>query len=277
MIRRIRCGGRLARVGVHLAYGWCLAMACYPFLVPARRGKLQRRWSRELLAVLGLRLEVSGPASSGMSNAIQGLMVANHVSWLDVFVISALAPATFVCKSEVRRWPLIGSLCARAGTVFLERGSAFAAQRIHRILAGKLKQGEAVAIFPEGTTTEGKAPLPFRAALMQSAIDAGAPLQPLAIRYLDKRGDPAAAANYCGETSFWQSLCGIAGASGMTASIAILEPVATAAVSRRELAGTTRALIRLSLEQPAIKPGNAMRHEYRSGEEQLILAGDFRG
>lgn len=277
MFRRIRCGGRLARVGVHLVYGLSLATACYPFIARASRCRLQQRWSHDLLDMLGLRLEVSGSATPGMSNAIHGLLVANHVSWLDVFVISALAPATFVCKSEVRRWPLIGGLCAKTGTVFLARGSKFAAQRTHQALAAKLRQGEPVAIFPEGTTTEGKTPLPFRAALMQSAIDAGTPIQPLAIRYLDKHGDPAAAANYCGATSFWQSLCGIAGTSDMTASIAILEPVATASVSRKELAGTTHALIRLSLEQPAIKPGNVMRYEHRIEEEPLILAGDLRG
>jgi len=143
MFRRIRCSGRLTRVGVHLVFGWCLATACYPFLAQTSRRKLQQRWSRDLLDMLGLRLEVSGPAAPDMSNGIHGLLVANHVSWLDVFVIGALAPATFVCKSEVRRWPLIGGLCAKTGTVFLERGSKFAAQRTHQVLARKLGRGEA--------------------------------------------------------------------------------------------------------------------------------------
>ncbi|MCX7174576.1 MAG: lysophospholipid acyltransferase family protein [Proteobacteria bacterium] len=276
MIRRIRCGGRLARVGVHVVFGWCLATACYPFLTQTAQRRLQQRWSRDLLDMLGVGLEVSGPASlvASSDNSIHGLMVANHVSWLDVFVISSLAPATFVCKSEVRRWPLIGSLCAKTGTVFLERGSKFAAQRTHQALAGKLRHGDRVAIFPEGTTGEGRTLLPFRAALMQSAIDAGTPVQPLAIRYLDARGDHAAAANYCGETSFWQSLCSVASAPAMTASIAILEPVATVSITRKDLAGKAHASIRLSLEQLAIRPGNVVQDEHRIEEGELILIGE---
>jgi len=201
-------------------------------------------------------------------------MVANHVSWVDVFVICSLAPATFVCKSEVRRWPLIGSLCAKTGTVFLERGNKFAAQRTHRALAGKLRQGERVALFPEGTTGEGKALLPFRAALLQSAIDAGTQIQPLAIRYLDARRNHATAANYCGDTSFWQSLCAIAAAPGMIAGISILEPVATTRGTRKELAEQTHALIRLSLEQPAIRPRDVVQDENRIVQEQLLFIGD---
>lgn len=273
MIRRIRCVGRLARVGVHLGYGWCLATACYPFLAQAGRRKLQQRWSRDLLDILGLRLEVSGSASlvTSTDNSIHGLMVANHVSWLDVFVISSLAPATFVCKSEVRRWPLIGELCAKTGTVFLERGSKFAAQRTHQALAELLRQGEKVAIFPEGTTGDGRALLPFRAALMQSAIDAEASVQPLAIRYLDARGDQAAAANYCGETSFWQSLCSIAAVPAMTAGIAILEPLATTSITRKDLAEKTHASIRMSLEQPVVRPAMVAQDENGFGDEQLVL------
>ncbi|MFA6311137.1 MAG: lysophospholipid acyltransferase family protein [Sterolibacterium sp.] len=275
MLKSLRCGGRLARVGVHLVWGWSLATALYPFLAqPSRRG-LQRRWSRDLLDMLGLRLEISGPAAPARDDdgAIQGLLVANHVSWLDVFVISSLAPATFVCKSEVRHWPLIGSLCANTGTVFLERGSKFAAQRTHQALAEKLRQGEQVALFPEGTTGEGRALMPFRAALLQSAIDAGSPVQPLAIRYLNGRGDRAEAANYCGETSFWQSLCSIAAAPALVASISILEPLATLSASRKDLAEKTHAAIRKSLERQASRPRHLDRDEQRSDDEQLVLIG----
>jgi len=273
MIRRIRAGVCLGRVGVHIVYGLGIASAVYPFVAATRRHWLQQRWSQHLLDILGLRLEVFGPAAPYQGSPIHGLMVANHVSWVDVFVISSVVPATFVCKSEVRHWPLIGSLCARTGTVFLERGSKFAAQRTHQTLTGKLRQGASIALFPEGTTGEGKALLPFRAALLQSAIDARTQVQPLAIRYLDARGNHAIAANYCGDTSFWESLCAIAAAPGMTARISILEPVA-AAGSRKELAEQAQASIRLCLEQPVIRSRYMPEDGSRIAGEQLLLVAD---
>ncbi|TRZ97279.1 MAG: 1-acyl-sn-glycerol-3-phosphate acyltransferase [Rhodocyclaceae bacterium] len=277
MIRYVRAGTCLARVGVHIAYGLSIATVVYPFVAEARRRRLQQRWSRHLLDILGLHLEVSGATPPTRGNALHGLMVANHVSWVDVFVISSLVPATFVCKSEVRRWPLIGTLCAKTGTVFLERGSKFAAQRTHQALTGKLKQGESVALFPEGTTGEGKELLPFRAALLQAAIDAGTRIQPLAIRYLDARGNHATAANYCGATSFWESLCAIAAAPGMTASIRILEPVASACGSRKELAELTHTSIRLCLEKPVLRSCHDAQDENRFEVVQLSLVEEGQG
>lgn len=245
MLVRSRSAMRLAGVALHLAYGLCVATALYPLLSLSSRRQLQQRWSQRLLAILGVRLEVSGAA------AINGLLVANHISWLDVFVISAIAPATFVCKSEVRNWPLIGLLCARTDTVFLERGSRSAAQRVNRTLAGKLRNGEQVAVFPEGTTSAGASLLAFRAALLQSAIDAQIHVQPLALRYRDALGLNAAAAAYCGETTFWQSLCAISSAPRITASVEILEKLATADRTRRELCEQAHALIGSCLEQHA--------------------------
>jgi len=277
MARRIHSAICLARVGVHIAYGLSIATAVYPVVAETHRRWLQQRWSRHLLDMLGLRLELPEPASQRQESPLHGLMVANHVSWLDVFVICSLAPATFVCKSEVRRWPLIGSLCAKTGTVFLERGNKFAAQRTNQALAEKLRQGERVALFPEGTTGEGRALLPFHAALLQSAIDAGTQIQPLAIRYRDARGNRAIAANYCGETSFWQSLCAIAAAPGMTASISILDPVASGCGSRKELAEQVHALIRLSLEQPVMRSRDLVQDKDRNGDEQLELVGEAQG
>jgi len=242
---RIRDALRLAGVAQHLAYGLCVATLLYPLLSPASRRRLQQRWSRRLLAILGVRLEVSGAA------ALHGLLVANHISWLDVFVISSIAPATFVCKSEVRRWPLIGLLCARTGTVFLERGSRSAARQVNRTLAGKLRNGEPVVVFPEGTTSAGASLLAFRAALLQSAIDAETHVQPLALRYRDGQGMTAVAAAYCGETSFWQSLRAIASAPEITASIDILEKLPSAAQTRRNLCEQAHAVIGSRLIQSA--------------------------
>ncbi|TRZ69837.1 MAG: 1-acyl-sn-glycerol-3-phosphate acyltransferase [Rhodocyclaceae bacterium] len=277
MLRQFLAGIRLVRVGVHLVYGWCLVTALYPLIHRHDKLKLQQGWSISLLDILGLRLAVSAPAALGLEGRISGLVVANHVSWLDVFVISAIRPVTFVCKSEVRRWPLIGTLCEGVGTVFLERGNKAAAMRTVQVLAAKLIQGDGVAVFPEGTTGEGVTLLPFRTALLQAAVDTGVSVQPLAIRYLDANGIHALAANYCGEISFWQSLCSIVSCPDITASVSILEQVPAASRCRKELTEMSHALIRRSLEQVVPRSGTVVRDETHLLDADIRFAGDLRG
>ena len=115
---------RLARLALHLARGLAITMTRYPRLSPpAQRGEV-RRWSRQLLAILSVKLD-AGNAPDFLPPRC--MLVMNHVSWLDVFVINAWMPATFIAKSEVRDWPLIGALCVRTGTLFIERGRRAAA------------------------------------------------------------------------------------------------------------------------------------------------------
>lgn len=244
MVKRVRTALRLARVAQHLAYGLFVAAAVFPFVSQTSRRSFQQHWSQCLLAILEVRLAVAG------RDCNNGLVVSNHISWLDVFVISSIAPASFVCKSEVRNWPLVGLLCAKTDTVFLERGSRSAAHRVSQNLAGKLRSGERVAVFPEGTTSEGHSLLPFRGALLQSAIAAGSLVQPLALRYLDAQGRKATAASFCGETTLWQSLCAIASSPGLIASIEMLETIPAADRTRKELCHKAHALISSCLERP---------------------------
>lgn len=172
------------------------------------------------------------------------LLVANHVSWLDVFVINAAAPSDFVCKAEVHDWPLAGWLAAATGTVFLERASARAARRCAEEVARRLAGGSvAVAVFPEGTTGEGRGLLPFRAALLEGALAAGAAVAPLALRYVDRHGRPAAAALFVGDTSLATSLWRIACADGLCAQLDCLPPIAVAGLDRGRLTEAARRAV----------------------------------
>ena len=110
---------RLARVGLHLARGVATAGLLYPFMSTARRREEVERWSGGLLAILAVKLEVSGGLPRAAAQPL--MIVANHVLWLDIIAIDAVLPVRFVAKSEVRAWPLIGWLCAQAGTLFIER------------------------------------------------------------------------------------------------------------------------------------------------------------
>lgn len=181
--------------------------------------------------MLGLRLD-----KVGSGGTVRGLLVANHVSWLDIYVINALVPAAFVAKDDVRSWPLIGWLCANTETIFLARGSRAAAQDACQRIGAELRAGTPVAVFPEGTTTGGERLLPFHGALFQGAIDAGAPVVPLALRYLDARGMPSRAPAYDGDITLWESLRAIARADGLTARLRVLAPVPSANLDRRHLA-----------------------------------------
>ncbi len=120
------------------------------------------------------------------------LWVSNHVSWLDTYVLHTISGARFVAKDEVAAWPIIGTAARRFGTFFHRRGCFRDAWRMSREVGRALAQGYPAAVFPEGTTTDGEVLLPFRNAFFQAAIDAAVPVQPVAIRYLGRDGEPIA-------------------------------------------------------------------------------------
>ncbi len=227
-------------------------MACvYPFAALRVRRALKQRWSRQLLETLGMRLKVGAGATAMPPRA---LLVCNHISWLDIFVINAMAPAAFVSKDDVLGWPLIGWLCANTETIFLERGSRAAAQRTLDTMKDCLRSGVPVAVFPEGTTTDGDRVLPFHAALFQGAIDVRAAVVPLALRYADGRHSPTRAPAYDGDVTLWQSLQAVARTDGLRAEVRMLPAIAADGASRRALAKHCHASI-------AYHIGGAVRNE----------------
>lgn len=187
------------------------------------------------------------------------MIVANHVSWLDVFALAAVHPARFVCKSDVRNWPLIGWLVASNEALFLERGSRSAAARLNRTILAALESGDSVAVFPEGTSSDGSLVLPFRGAMLQGAADAGKDVVPVALRYVDVSGSRSVSAAYFGDISFWQSMCRIAAARELIVELDVLPLIRTHGLDRRELArraheSITSHLARDSRRNEAEKP-----------------------
>lgn len=222
---------RFFRLALHLAAGFACALA-FPRLPRSAQAGLVRWWSRGLLRVLGVRLFCHGIAPRS-----PGLVVANHVSWLDIFAIAAVHPAAFVCKSEVAAWPGIGWLLARAGTVFLRRRAFRDIVRVNAELRSRLARGGSVAAFPEGTTTRGDGVLEFRRALFQPAVDLGADVHPVAIAY------SGAEAAFVDEQPFLDSLGAVLRARRLEVHLACLEPVPAAWRDRRQLAARTRDAI----------------------------------
>jgi len=239
-MRMLRAAWRLFRATLHVLHG-VIVVSRFPRLDEAARHEHIRWWSAGLLRVMGLTLQVSGVAPRPGSN----LIVANHISWLDIAAIHAAVPhARFVSKADVLRWPLLGRLIRDAGTLFIERERKRDALRVVHAMADALKAGDTVAIFPEGTTGSGPEPLPFHANLLQAAVATGTPVQPVVLRFAGAQAPYSDAVVYVGDTTLVQSMWRVASAQGLCAHVQLLSPIATPHADRRALAEHLRELIR---------------------------------
>jgi 1-acyl-sn-glycerol-3-phosphate acyltransferase len=229
----------VAVVGVLLA-GVLLVPALAVLRGPARSATV-RALARGLLRALGTRLVLGGrPPRAG------SLLVANHVSWLDVVVLAAVAPARLVAKSEVRTWPGVGALAAAAGTIFVHRSRPKSLPDTVAEVAAALRSGASVAVFPEGTTYCGAAQGPFRPAMFQAAVDAGVPVVPLTIGYRAD-GQETRATAFLGEDTLWTSVRRVCRLRGVTITLVgspALHPAPGA--DRRALARAAQSTVRLA-------------------------------
>lgn len=246
-MRQIRGLGRLVRTLLHLLAGLFTILLKFPALAEAGRQQKVRHWSAGLLDCLAVRVELVGAAQC----AGPLMLVANHVSWLDISVLQAAQFCRFVAKAELRRWPVIGLMAGRSGTLFIERESRRDAMRVVHHMADSLRAGEVLAVFPEGTTSDGTGLLPFHANLFQAAISSSARVQPVWIEYLDAHsGRPSQAPNFVGDEFFlasvWRTLC----ASGTLVRIHRGEAQSPLGRDRRKLAADLRDAV-LALQRPA--------------------------
>lgn len=244
--RPLRAVWRLLRCAVHVLHGMAVALLLFPRYTTGQRHARIRWWSSKMLAVLGVALRVQGAPASGGS-----LLVANHISWLDILAIHAVLPhARFVSKADVKAWPLLSHLVEAGGTLYLERERKRDALRVVHAMAQALQAGETVAVFPEGTTSDGRALLPFHANLLQAAIATGSQVQPVALRFSDATEAISRAAEFVGDTTLLQSLWRVVCAEGLTVDMALLAPHVSAHQERRALGERLREAIAAQLAPP---------------------------
>ena len=230
---------RMARLLLHLAHGVLVMALRFPSLDAAGRHARIAWWSRGVLRAMGVALRTSGVARPGAT-----LLVANHVSWLDIVALHAAVPhARFVSKADVLRWPLLGWLIRGAGTLFIERERMRDAVRVVHAMADALRNGQTVAVFPEGTTGLGDAPLPFHANLLQAAISTGTPVQPAVLRFADPAHRFSPVVTFVGETTLMQSVWRVACAKQLSVQVDLLGSMASAHADRRALAATLRLVV----------------------------------
>lgn len=248
---------RLGLIGLHLVFGALQIALLYPFAGPARRDRLKQRWSRQLLSRLGIAVELRIPDGAGSGTPSAGLLVSNHISFVDIFAINAVLPSTFVSKDDVAGWPLIGWLARRAGTLFMARGSRRAAHLAQQQMADTLAGGRRMAVFPEGTSSDGHRVLPFHAALFQAAVDAGQPVHVLALRYLDREGRTSIAPAYIDDIGLLDCLLAILAAGGLRAELTLAGTL-PAGPDRRTLARHAHRLVAATVgPRGAAVTGNA--------------------
>ncbi len=226
---------------LHLGYGVALAAVILPRLHGIRREQLVSRWSAHILRILNVKLIVSGTVPTVETPA--ALFVSNHISWLDIWAINAVRTVRFVAKSEVRNWPVIGWLSEKAGVIFIERARRHDTSRVSGAGAEALRKGDCLCVFPEGTTSNGTHLYPFRSSLLQSAVDAEAPVWPIALQYPLPDGMPNTAIAYAGDTSFVQSMKAILSQREITLHLQFSEPIHPAGRDRRELTQQAEAVI----------------------------------
>ncbi|WP_374347561.1 lysophospholipid acyltransferase family protein [Chitinimonas sp.] len=226
---------RCCRLLIHIMVGLFEATFLFPFRSSSGRVAAIYRWSHTMCRIFAMDISVAGPVPEAGQRG-NTLVVANHVSWLDIFAINAVATSRFVAKSEVRGWPVLGWLCARTGTLFVTRERRHDTKRINKQIAHALHAGDCIAVFPEGSTSDGSDVLVFKASLLQPAIDAEAEVLPIAIRYLDQHGQASDAAAYIGEMSLLDSIRRLIAEPRLTVSLTFLPAIHAAHRHRRELA-----------------------------------------
>lgn len=203
-----------------IAAGLSIELLIFPVLSLRSRQRVIQLWSRALLWVCGVQVHCHGrPILQGAV-----MWVINHVSWIDIFVLNRVRPTSFIAKSDVRRWPVIGLLVAWAGTLFIDRRRRQAVREAGVQIAACFERGDVVGVFPEGTSTEGWSVLPFHSGLFEPAVHTGVRVQPVALRYI-QYGQRTARFSFVGEQTLVQNLWLLLSAGGVAVECDFLEPI----------------------------------------------------
>lgn len=222
---------RLAKIGLYII--GCLFMVAFvlPHSDPKKRGRLIRVWARKLPEMIGIvishegKLQCPDAFDSGITTGEIGrLLVSNHVTFLDPFVIDAVLPAGFVAKAEIGRWPVLGRIASAVGTIYIDRGNKRALLGIADSMEKALQQGRNVLVFPEGTTSSGTGLLKLHSNLFEASARTGAPTIPIVLQY-KKEGVPTTIPAWTGHESLMKRLWAILCSTGLSVTVNILSPL----------------------------------------------------
>ncbi len=247
-LRPLRYLWRTPQLLVLAVIAFPLALAVFnPLAMRLRIGgerldyRMTRWWSGALVRCFGFRLRRVGEPLPGAV-----LFVANHVSWMDIELMHSQRIMSFVAKAEIARWPLVGWLASRAGTIYHQRGSTHSLGAVMERVVARLREGMAVGVFPEGGTGPGDRLRTFHARIFQVAADAEVAVQPVALCY-GKNGKMDLSVPFAPKESFFANMVRVLGGPGMDAEVRFLEPLQMSGDGRRAVAEAARARIATAL------------------------------
>ncbi|MFA6987409.1 MAG: lysophospholipid acyltransferase family protein [Arenimonas sp.] len=248
--RPLRYLWRLPLLVVHVTIGLAITMLMINPLTARLRFRGERLdhltirlWSILMIRVFGMRVRRYGLPLPGA-----GLFVANHVSWIDITLLHSQRVLGFVAKAEISRWPLIGWLASRGGTIFHHRGNNESLHGVMHQMLGRLQAGAAVGVFPEGRTNDGRAIGAFHARIFQPAVMAEVPAQPVALKY-GARGCAQTIVAFQPRENFLQNFWRLLGEPSRLVEVHFLEPVSVDADGRRRMAEICRERIAAAMAQ----------------------------
>ena len=252
MFAYLRVFYRLILFALLVVIGLLITLLLFPLVGWQSKRRIIKTWSHWLLRALGVRLVVdrAPPAAN-----LQGLMVSNHSSWIDIFATNAVQAVRFISKSEIRDWPVLGRLVTMAGTLYVERGNRSKINETNQSIRDAVAAGDLIGFYPEGTTTDGTYLLPFKTNLFQPAVDYQMTVYPVAVSYR-QRGQKTRIASYEGDTSFGESFLSLTRATGLEVHVAFGDPIdGTTFGHRAALASAAQeAIVRmtgLSIQMPS--------------------------
>jgi 1-acyl-sn-glycerol-3-phosphate acyltransferase len=230
---------------------WLLLRLRFPRMQREEKLREIQNWSSRVLEILEIEVHCNQVPDSDFT----GLMVSNHLSWLDVLVLQSLLPGVFVAKSEVRHWPLIGAMARACETIFVDRASARSAHAMVDSSVAAFEQGYTVIAFPEGTSSDGLDLGHFHANIFEAAIRTRAQVQTITLHYVDAlTGIPDKAAHFTGETTLLSSLRKVLARSSIKSQVHMGERIHAIGHTRRSLSHLAHRTIRMQLPgRPAIQ------------------------
>lgn len=220
-------------VVLHIALGMLVLASIWLFCSQNTRDKLVRWWSRGLLWRLNIQIKIYGQS---LTETTRGCMVlANHISWIDIYALNSVTALRFIAKSDINHWPVFGYLARKSGTIFINRSSRKDTARIVDTTAECLSKGHHVAFFPEGTTTDGTTLARFKSSIVQAAINADASIHPVAIRYPNPDGSINTTLAYAGETTMGEAMMQAFKTKRPLIELHFLPPISSRNVNRQAI------------------------------------------
>ena len=235
---------RLLHLLVHMAKGLVLSYTqlhgTQSHHLTDEQHEIIENWLHRSAEIIGIDFQVHGTPSQPPV-----FVVANHISWIDIIIISSVLPVSFLSKAEIRSWPIIGTLAAKAGTLFIHRGAKNGAEEAVKLMHLKLDAGHSVMSFPEAKTTDGTQVHPFHARLFAAAIDADVLIQPVALTYPthSDANDVNPIVPYVEGPNLVRHAFRIMCAKRTIASVTFCSPIQTSGKMRKELAQSARDAI----------------------------------